>query len=36
MTASLGNLSQAEYDIIESPMGWLDCSVMQEAQILLK
>ncbi|CAH3142607.1 unnamed protein product, partial [Porites evermanni] len=30
------NLIQAEYDIIESPTGWLDCSVLQEAHILLK
>ncbi|CAH3151451.1 unnamed protein product, partial [Porites lobata] len=35
-TSSLGNLTQAEYDIIESPTGWLDCSVIQEAHILLK
>ena len=35
-TASLGNLTQAEYAIIESPNGWLDCSVIQEAHILLK
>ena len=35
-TASLGNLTQAEYDIIESPTGWLDCSIIQEAHILLK
>ncbi|PFX11550.1 Inhibitor of growth protein 5 [Stylophora pistillata] len=35
-TASLGNLIQAEYDIIESPNGWLDCTVIQEAHILLK
>ena len=35
-TASLGNLTRAEYDIIESPTGWLDCSVIQEAHILLK
>lgn len=35
-TTSLGNLTQAEYDIIESPTGWLDCTVIQEAHILLK
>ena len=35
-TASLGNLTQADYDIIESPTGWLDCSVIQGAHILLK
>ena len=35
-TASLGNLTQAEYAIIESPNGWLDCTVIQEAHILLK
>ena len=35
-TASLGNLTQAEYDIIESPTGWLECNVIQDAHILLK
>lgn len=35
-TASLGNLTQAEYDITESPTGWLDCTVIQEAHIQLK
>ena len=35
-TASLGNLTQADYDSIESPTGWLDCTIIQQAQILLK
>ena len=33
---SLGKLTQAEFDIIASPNGWLDCTIIQEAQILLK
>lgn len=33
---SLGKLTQAEFDIIASPNGWLDCAIIQEAQILLK
>ena len=27
---------QFEFDIIASPNGWLDCTIIQEAQILLK
>ena len=33
---SLGKLTQFEFDIIASPNGWLDCTIIQEAQILLK
>ena len=32
----LGKLTQFEFDIIASPNGWLDCTIKQEAQILLK
>ena len=35
-TTCLGNLTQADYDSIESPTGWLDCTIIQQAQILLK
>ena len=35
-TASLGNLTQADYDTIESPTGWLDCTIIQQAHIYLK
>ena len=33
---SLGKLTQFEFDIIASPNGWFDCTIIQEAQILLK
>ena len=32
---SLGNLGQKEIDIISSPTGWLDCSIIHDSQILL-
>ena len=32
---SLGNLGQKEFDIISSPSGWLDCSIIHDSQILL-
>ena len=32
---SLGNLGQKECDIISSPSGWLDCSIIHDSQILL-
>ena len=35
-TTCLGNLTQADYDSTESPTGWLDCTIIQQAQILLK
>lgn len=35
-TTCLGNLTQADYDSIDSPTGWLDCTIIQQAQILLK
>lgn len=33
---SLGSLGQAEFDLIASPTGWLDCSIVHEAQLLLQ
>lgn len=33
---SVGKRTQAEFDIIASPNGWLHCAIIQEAQILLK
>lgn len=36
MSAFLENLTQAEFDVIESPTGWLDCTIIQQAQIILK
>ncbi|KAK2554041.1 hypothetical protein P5673_024377, partial [Acropora cervicornis] len=33
---SLGKLTQFEFDIIASPNEWLDCTIIQEAQILLR
>ena len=35
-TASLGKLSESHYDVIKSTSGWLDCTIIQEAHILLK
>ena len=31
----IANLTQAEWDIITSPTGWLDCTIVQEAHVLL-
>ncbi|XP_031565267.1 uncharacterized protein LOC116300529 [Actinia tenebrosa] len=31
----VGKLTQSEFDLIASPTGWLDCSVIQEAHVLL-
>ena len=33
---SLGRLGQADFDLITSPIGWLDCTIIHEAQVLLK
>ena len=30
------NLDSADYDLILSPTGWLDCAIIQQAQVLLK
>ena len=32
----LGNLTSSDFDTIESPTGWLDCNIIQHAQVLLK
>lgn len=32
----LGKLTQFEFDIMSSPNGWLNCIIIQEAQLLLK
>ena len=31
----IANLTQAEWDIITSPTGWLDCTIVQEAYVHL-
>ena len=34
--ASFGDLDEHDYDIISSPDGWLDCKIIQAAQICIK
>ena len=34
--ASLKNLDQQDYQQINAPNGWLDCSIIQGAQVLLQ
>ena len=33
-TGALANLTQAHFDLIYSPHGWLDCDIIQQAHIL--
>ena len=33
---SFGSLGQADFDLIASPTGWLDCTIIHEAQLLLR
>ena len=33
---SLESLGQADFDLIASPTGWLDCTIIHEAQLLLR
>ena len=35
-TAALGDLNESHFDLINLPSGWLDCTIIQQAQILLK
>ena len=35
-TGSLGELNENRFDIISSPSGCLDCSIIQQSQILLR
>ena len=35
-TGALGALNDSHYEIINLPSGWLDCAIIQQAQILLK
>ena len=35
-TGSLGNLTEREFALIEDTHGWLDCSIIHQAQIYLK
>lgn len=30
---SLGNLENSHFEIINSPTGWLDCIIIQQAQV---
>ena len=32
----LKNLDQQDYQLINAPNGWLDCSIIQSAQVLLQ
>lgn len=32
----IGNLTNSDFDTINSPTGWLDCSIIQQAQVLLQ
>lgn len=34
--ASLKNLDEQDYQLINAPNGWLDCSIIQSAQVLLQ
>ena len=34
-SAALGDLTECNFDIIISPNGWLDCTIIQQAQIIL-
>ena len=33
--AALGDLTECHFDIITSPNGWLDCTIIQQAQVIL-
>lgn len=33
-TSVLANLTSNDFDIINDPNGWLDCSIIQQAQVL--
>ena len=35
-TSVLANLTSTDFDIINDPNGWLDCSIIQQAQVLLQ
>lgn len=35
-TSVLANLTSTDFDIINDPSGWLDCSIIQQAQVLLQ
>ena len=35
-TSVLANLTSTHFDIINDPNGWLDCSIIQQAQVLLQ
>ena len=32
----LKNLDELDYQLIKAPNGWLDCSIIQSAQVLLQ
>lgn len=32
----LGDLNESHFDLINLPTGWLDCTIIQQAQVLLK
>lgn len=34
--ATLGSLNDSHFDIINSPTGWLDCTIIQQAQVYLQ
>ena len=35
-TSALANLTDSHFDLIISPTGWLDCDIIQQAQVLLQ
>ena len=35
-TSVFANLTSTDFDIINDPNGWLDCSIIQQAQVLLQ
>lgn len=35
-TSLLANLTSSDFDLINDPNGWLDCSIIQQAQVLLQ
>ena len=35
-TSVFANFTSTDFDIIDDPNGWLDCSIIQQAQVLLQ
>ena len=35
-TSSLGVLTEKDFDVVESPAGWLDCTIIHQTQVYLQ